>query len=43
MTDTELIDAVAKLWVRNGSDSEGFLWLSQRIRDRIAELREEEA
>jgi hypothetical protein len=40
MSDDELIQAVADLWVENGGDAEGFEWVQRRIREEI-ERREE--
>ena len=42
MTDNELIDAVARLWIDNGGDAEGIAWCWGRIMERINELEEEE-
>ena len=38
MRDEELVDTVAKLWVSNGGDSDGFLFLFGKIIDRIKEM-----
>ena len=35
MTDDELIDAVAELWVSNGGDAEGLDWCYLKIKDAI--------
>lgn len=35
MTDSELIKEVARLWVENGGDVDGFDWCSQKIKDAI--------
>jgi protein gp37 len=40
VSDDELIQAVADLWVENGGDSEGFTWLQHRIRKEIERIEE---
>ena len=41
-TDAQLIDEIAKMWVRGGGDADGFTWLHQRIKERIREIESEE-
>lgn len=36
--DDKLIDEVARLWVENGGDYDGFLFCSQQIKERIVEI-----
>ena len=36
MSDEQLIEAVAKLWVDNGGDVDGLLWCFSRIKAAIA-------
>jgi hypothetical protein len=38
MTDAELIDKVAKLWVELGGDGDGVEWRWRDLRDRVDEL-----
>lgn len=38
MSDDELIEAVARLWVENGGDSEGIAWTWTKIKDKVAEI-----
>jgi len=38
MTDKEIIEAIARLWVNLGGDEEGFCWVWGKIRDRIREI-----
>jgi hypothetical protein len=38
MTDLELCEQVATIWVENGGDYEGFLFYQDRIKDAILNL-----
>ena len=38
MSDQELIDAVARLWIDGGGDDEGIAWCWGKIQDRVREL-----
>ncbi len=38
MSDSELIDAVAELWVENGGDADGIAWCFQKIKEAVEEL-----
>jgi hypothetical protein len=38
MTDEQLIQAVAELWVENGGDAEGIVWNWSKIRDAVAAI-----
>lgn len=38
MTDKELIQKIAEIWIASGGDSDGFLYCQYRIKDAIAEL-----
>ena len=38
MTDEQLIEAVARLWISAGGDSVGFAYLATRIRNAIANM-----
>ena len=39
MTDIELINLIAQIWVQNGGDIEGFDWSYNKIKDAIEELK----
>jgi hypothetical protein len=41
MTDEQLIQAVAELWVENGGDAEGIVWNWSKIRDAVAAIKQE--
>lgn len=41
MSDQELIEAMARLWVENGGDAEGITWVWQRIRTAVEQLKQE--
>lgn len=43
MTDENLVQLVAELWVDRGGDVEGFDWCAQKIRDAIARLIDEKS
>lgn len=38
MTDAELIDRVARLWIELGGDSEGVEWCWRKLHDRIKDI-----
>lgn len=38
LSDQDLIDKVARLWIENGGDAEGIVWCWSKIKDRIEEL-----
>lgn len=40
MSDAELIDAIAKEWLRLGGDADGFFWAMGDVAKRIRELQE---
>ena len=41
MNDKDLIELVAKAWLENGGDSEGFVYNFYHIKNRIEELEEQ--
>jgi hypothetical protein len=41
VSDRQLIDAVARLWIASGGDAVGMNWCWTQIRDRIAKLEKE--
>ena len=43
MTDAQLINHIAHIWVANGGDAEGIDWTWRLIRDRVAEIILEDA
>ena len=43
VTDRNLIEQVAQVWIAGGGDSEGIGFLWQDIRDRIKELEDDRA
>jgi len=42
MSDEELIELIATIWLKNGGDKIGFELLSSKIAKRIREVEEEE-
>jgi len=40
MSDNEIIEAVARLFIDNGGDSDGFWYLSNNISGKIDEMKE---
>jgi hypothetical protein len=38
MSDKDLIELMAKTWVENGGDYEGFVYCSQKILDKIYDI-----
>lgn len=38
MTENELIQTIAQIWVNNGGDAEGFNWCWLSIKEAIANL-----
>jgi hypothetical protein len=38
MSDAEIIERVAQLWVECGGDAEGITWVWGKIRDRVEEI-----
>jgi len=43
MNDTDLINLIAKIWMDNGGDAEGFVWVWSSIHQRIKEMEKEQA
>lgn len=41
MSDNEIIMIMAKTWLKNGGDGEGFSWLQYKIQEQIKELEKE--
>lgn len=37
MSDKELIDKIAEMWVENGGDRDGLLWVQSQLLERISE------
>lgn len=35
MSDEQLIDEIATLWVKNGGDAEGIVWCWKRIQEAV--------
>lgn len=42
-SDRKLIDEVATLWVADGGDADGLVWCLDAIKERITEIKAEEA
>jgi len=42
MSDEELIELIAMIWLKNGGDKLGFEWTSSKIAERIGQIEEEE-
>lgn len=40
MTDKELINMIAVLWIESGGDADGFIYCYNKILERIKELKE---
>lgn len=40
-SDKKLVDEFASLYVESGGDSEGFTWIQEAIKEKIAELENE--
>lgn len=38
MSDDELIEAMARLWVDNGGNAEGIYWCARKIRAKVKEI-----
>lgn len=43
MSDEELIELIATIWLKNGGDKLGFEWASSKIAERIGQIEEEES
>ena len=38
MSDKELIEIIAKMWIEGGGDSEGFMWNITEIYNKLKEM-----
>ena len=38
MSDDELIDRVARMWIACGGDADGVAWCWRRLQERVAQL-----
>ena len=42
MSEEELLDRIARIWIDSGGDAEGIAWCWRRIQTRIAQLQSEQ-